>query len=128
MQKVIDMSQKTKREYAEFLNLLRILISMLSENGRLITKMGEIEKKYPKEFKLMKEFSTEKLDAFVEKAPPEIAGLFLKIMLRAAAIGPKTSKAMELSADEKIELGKQIAELVKDMESLLKKIEEENNK
>lgn len=122
------MSQKTKEEYVEFLNLLRIFISMLRENGNLITKMGEIEKKYPKEFKLMKEFSTEKLDVFIEKAPPEIAGLFLKIMLRAAAIGPKTSKAMELSADEKLELGRQIAELVKDMEKLLKKIEEESNK
>jgi hypothetical protein len=122
------MNQEKTEGYTEFLNLLKIFISMLSENGKLITKMGEIEKKYPKEFKLMREFSAEKLDAFVEKAPPEIAGLFLKIMLRAAVIGPKTSKAMELSAEEKIELGKQIAELVKDMEILLKKVEEESKK
>lgn len=122
------MGQKNTEEYTEFLNLLKIFISMLSENGKLITKMGEIEKKFPKEFKMMREFSAEKLDAFVEKTPPEIAGLFLKIMLRTAAIGPKTSMAMELPAEEKIDLGKQIAELTKDMEILLKKVEEESKK
>jgi hypothetical protein len=122
------MDQEGKEDYTEFLNLIRIFISMLSENGKLITKMGEIEKRFPNEFKMMKEFSPEKLDAFVEKAPPEIAGLFLKIMLRAAAIGPKTSRAMGLPAEEKLELGKQINELVKDLEILLKKVEEESKK
>ena len=122
------MDQEEKAGYTEFLNLLKIFISMLSENGKLITKMGEIEKRFPNEFKMMKEFSPERLDALVEKAPPEIAGLFLKIMLRAAAIGPKTNRAMELPAEEKLELGKQINELVKDLEILLKKVEEESKK
>jgi hypothetical protein len=49
-------------------------------------------------------------------------------MLRAAAMGPKTSRAMELPAEEKLELGKQINELVKDLEILLKKVEEESKK
>ena len=122
------MDQEEKEEYTEFLNLIKIFISMLSENGKLITKMGEIEKRFPNEFKMMREFSPERLDAFVEKAPPEIAGLFLKIMLRAAAIGPKTNRAMELPAEEKLELGKQINDLVKDLEILLKKVEEESKK
>jgi hypothetical protein len=122
------MDQEGKEEYTEFLNLIKIFISMLSENGKLITKMGEIEKRFPNEFQMMKEFSPERLDAFVGKAPPEIAGLFLKIMLRAAAIGPRTSRAMELPAEEKLELGKQMNELVKDLEILLKKVEEESQK
>jgi len=122
------MDQEGKEGYTEFLNLIRIFISILSENGKLITKMGEIEEKFPDEFKMMKEFSPERLDAFVEKAPPEIAGLFLKIMLRAAAIGPKTNRAMDLPAEEKLKLGKQINELVKDLEILLKKVEEESHK
>jgi len=37
------MDQEGKEEYTEFLNLIRIFVSMLSENGKLITKMGEIE-------------------------------------------------------------------------------------
>jgi hypothetical protein len=122
------MDQQEKEEDTEFLNLIKIFISMLSENGKLITKMGETEKKFPNEFKMMKEFSPERLDAFVEKAPPEIAGLFLKIMLRAAAIGPRTNRAMELPADEKLELGKQINELVRDLEILLRKVEEDSRK
>lgn len=115
---------QTEEESFEILNLVRILIAMLKANGKLIAKMGEVEKKFPEEFGLMKDFSAEKLDTFVDKAPPEIAGLFLKIMLRATTIGPKMNNAMKLSADEKIRLGKEISKLVRDLETLLEKVEE----
>jgi len=98
---------------------------MMSENGKLITKMGELEKKYPKEFSLMKDFSAERVQEFIDKAPPEIAGLFLKILLRTTTIAPKMSNAMNLPADEKIKLGEQIGGLVKDLEALLEKVKEE---
>lgn len=105
----------------EFQSLMKVLISMIAEIGNFIKKMGKIEQKYPEEYKIMQEFSPEFLNKLVDETPPEIAGLFLKISLRLASLGPRLSDFMKLPADEKIKLGKEIDDLVKDLTTLLDK-------
>jgi len=116
--------EKMKEEMTEF---IEVFISLLRGIGAYVETMGKIEKKHPDVFKTMAEMtsSPEVLESFVSSAPPEVVGSLLKIMLRTSSLGSKMGKAMtDLSAEEKIELGKEFKQLADDLHDLLKKVEE----
>lgn len=56
------------------------------------------------------------IEAFVRAAPPEIVAKFLQVMVRAARVGTPDLKKM--NADQKIETGKEMKELAREMRDL----------
>jgi len=104
-------------------NLLDMVVEILNIYGSFVEKFGSVQKKYASEFELFDVFakrplSPEIINMIVDKASPETAGIMLKIMLKLNTITPQMNRLMELSAREKIELGKTIKSIAKDFSKL----------
>jgi hypothetical protein len=104
-------------------DLLNMFVETMCLYGNYVEGFGRIHKKYGKVFELAKDFtktpiSPELMGYVADKATPEMAGIFLKIMLKLASIAPQMSRFMDLTSEEKIKLGKGIKSLAKDFENL----------
>jgi len=104
-------------------DLLNMLVETMCLYGNYVEGFGRIHKNYGKIFELAKDFtktpiSPELIGYLADKATPEMAGIFLKIMLKLNSIAPQMNRFMELSAEEKIKLGKAIKSIAKDFEKL----------
>jgi len=124
-----DSKEKTnsKGEMAqEIKEFIDVSIVYLKSLGTFAKKIGEVEKRYPEALKMMQHISSpETLTGFVSKAPPEIVVSLLKIFIRASSLSTKMGKDIsELTADEKIELGKELIALANEMSGLMKRAEE----
>jgi len=121
--KKIESAKEMKKEIATF---AEAFILYLKNMGKFAKKIGEIEKEYPEAFKIMEELSSpQTLAEFVKKAPPEIVVKIFGFFLRASALSAKMKKGMlELTADEKIELGNEMIKLANDLSKSMKESEE----
>jgi len=100
-----------------------LIIEILSLYGSFIEGFGYIQEKYADSFELFDVFaknplSPEIINVIVDKASPETAGIMLKIMMKLNSITPQMNRMMELSAQEKIELGKTIKAIAEDFGKL----------
>lgn len=102
------------------------IILYFKSMGTFTKKIGEIEKNYPEAFKTITELaSPEILVDFAKKAPPEIVAKMFEIILTASSLSARMKKGMmELTSDEKIEIGNQMIKLANDLSELMKKAEE----
>lgn len=121
--KKLGSAREMKKEFAGF---AEALILYFKSMGKFAKKVGEIEKKYPEAFKIMGDLaSPETLGEFVKNAPPKVVVKMFEFILRASALSVKMRKGMgELTADEKIELGKGMIKLADDLSEILKEREE----
>jgi hypothetical protein len=104
-------------------DLINMLVETMRVYGDFVEGFGHVHKKYGKVFELAKDFtntpiSPELIGYLADKATPEMAGIFLKIMLKVTSIAPQMNRFMELSAEEKVKLGKDIKSIAKDFEKL----------
>ncbi|MGD0330655.1 MAG: hypothetical protein ABSB40_09465 [Nitrososphaeria archaeon] len=103
--------------FREFLEAFSLVIDSM---GDYLIKMGEVEKKANVTITNMTEFLGDKanVEKIVQVMPPEMLALFLKIIFRASALN-KTDP-YKATPDEKITTGKQMKEIAKDAEELIK--------
>jgi hypothetical protein len=116
-------SSPEQRQITEF---IEAFVEYLKGMGAFAIKIGETEQKYPQAFKMMAEMaSPENIANFISKAPPEIVAKMFEFMLRASSLTAKMQRKLnELSADEKVQLGKEMVELAESVSELMRKAEE----
>jgi hypothetical protein len=112
-----------QRQIKEF---IEAFVEYLKGMGTFAIKIGETEKKYPGAFQMMAEMaSPESIADFISKAPPKIVAKMFEFMLRASSLSTRMQKKLnELSADEKMQLGKEMIELAENVSELMRKAEE----
>lgn len=101
------------------------IMGLMDFFGRTLELTGYLEKEGFTPSKFLQD--SELISEFVEKAPPEVLGKFVKVLLRAASLSSQYKNVKDMTADEKIKLGHALRELAKDFHDLLKSIEGEDD-
>ena len=115
----------TKEEAKDLVEMLRYLTDAY---GFFALKLGKIQKDHEKAYERMfslevAEKMPEMLSRMSEEGPPELGKLFTRIFVKFSTLLPKLGKLMDLSAKEKIKLGKNLQSFAKDFDELLDWIE-----
>jgi len=95
--------------------------------------LGKTQKNYEEAYKTMfslelAEKLPEMLSQLSEAGPPELSKLLTRLFVKMATILPRIGKLMDLSAGDKIKLGKNLKSLAEDFNELLvwfEKVKEE---
>ena len=92
---------------------------MFRSFGGYWIKMGEVEKRTNINFNDFSKVFTNKdfVDNLMNKTPPAVVGLFVKILFKMSAL--RSLDLNKMSPDEKIENGKMMMELAKDIDDLI---------
>ena len=115
------MAETNNLEASEgFRDFLEAFSLVLDSMGDYLIKMGEVEKKSNVTITNMTEFLSDKtnVEKLIQVMPPDMLALFLKIIFRASALN-KTDP-YKATPEEKINTGKQMKEIAKDGEELVK--------
>lgn len=117
-------SKLTKEEAIELAEMLRFL---LDAYGFFAERLGNIQKAHKEAFESMFSLKSameipEMLGEMAEKAP-ELNELFTRIFIRMASFLPQINNLMNLSATDKIKLGKNLKLIAKDFDEVLEWIE-----
>lgn len=130
------MSDKKKKEAElsknEAKNLLEMLRLLMDAYGFFSENLGEIQRDHKEAYESMLSPASmmkipEMLSELTEKAP-ELNKLLTGMFVKIASYLPQLTNLVHLSADEKIELGKNLKSLANDFDKLrnwLEKVEEE---
>ena len=111
--------------FRDFLEAFSLVLNSL---GDYLIKMGEVEKKANITITSMTEFLSDKtnIEKLVQVMPSDMLALFLKVIFRASALNKLDP--YKATSDEKISTGKQMREIAKDAEELVKMWKEELKK
>lgn len=107
----------------EVKNLVEMLRYLMDAYGFFAEKLGDIQKTHKEAYETM--FSLEvaeklpEMVSFMTEKIPELGELYTSIFIRLTTFMPKINRLMELSADEKIKVGKNLKTLAKDLDKLL---------
>lgn len=117
----------------EIKDLVEMFRYLLDAYGSFADSLGKIQKKHEEAYKTMfslelAEKLPEMLSVVSEKGPPELGKLLTGIFVKMSAFLPRIGKLMDLPADEKIMLGKNLKSLAKDFDKLLDWVEEVEQK
>lgn len=120
----------TKEEAKDLVEMFRYL---LDAYGFFAEKLGTIQKEHEEAYKSLfslevAEKLPEMLNVLSEKGPRELSKLLTGIFVKMTAYLPRLGKLMDLSAEEKIKLGKNLKSLTKDFDKLLDWIEKTEEK
>ena len=126
-----EQEKELSREEIE--DLVEMFRYLLDAYGSFADTIGKIQKKHEEAYETMfslelAEKLPEILSVVSERGPPELSKLLTEILVKIASFLPRIGKIMDLSADDKIKLGKNLKTLAKDFEKLLdwvKKMEDE---
>lgn len=115
----------TKEEAKDIVEMLRYLTDAY---GFFALKLGKIQRDHEEAYEHMfslevAEKIPEMLSQISEKGPPELGELLTRVFVRFSTLLPRIGKLMDLSADEKIKLGKNLQSFAKDFDKLLDWIE-----
>lgn len=102
-------------------DISKLLFSAIKEFGRFLNRLGKIEKESKISFSKLAELSKDPafFSSLFASAPPEKVGNLIQSLLKFVELTPKINQAMSLSAEEKIELGKKVEELVNALKPLV---------
>ena len=119
------LTNKTKPELKleEITTLVEMFSELMNAYGTFAGNLGTIHKTNEEAYNHVFSFESmgrlpEILDEMGEKAPPELNKLFIQIFSKMTSYLPMINKIMDLSADQKIKLGKNLKSLAKDFEKL----------
>lgn len=129
-QKKETKKELTKEEVKDLVEMFRYL---LDAYGFFAVKLGEIQKTHEEAYDFMfslelAEKLPEMLSLVSEKGPPKLNKLLTGIFVKMSTFLPRIGKLMDLSADEKMKLGKNLKSLAKDFDNLLDWIEKMEEK
>jgi len=117
LQKVKEILERT-----DIKTISMLVVDMMSAIGKFAETLGKVEKNYEEAFLAFKTIgqSPRLLETLIGKAPPETIGVFMKLIIRMTVVQSQLSKLMELSADEKIKLGKDLIDIAEEFKKLIK--------
>ena len=116
--------KEAKLERQDVISLVEMFAELMNAYGSFAGSLGKIQKEneeaYEQIFSLeMIEKLPELFSKLAEEGPPELSNLFFKIFAKMAGYLPRISKIMELSADDKLILARNLKSLAKDFRKLL---------
>ena len=127
--------EKTEEEVTreDIKNLVEMFAHLLDAYGSFANSLGKIQKTHEEAYETMfslelAESLPEILSIVSEKGPPELSKLLTKIFVKMATLLPRIGKLMDLPANEKIKLGKNLKSLAKDFEKLIEHVEKMEEK
>ena len=114
-------------------NLVEMFSHLLESYGSFADSLGKVQKTHEEAYETMfslelAESLPEILSAVSEKGPPELSKLFTKVFVKMSIVLPRIGKLMDLSADDKLKLGKNLKSLAKDFNKLVDWIEKMEEK
>ena len=115
-------------EKVDITSLVKVFVSLLRAYGNMAKAIGTIQLEYKESFEALTYLgivAPRLMERVVEKAPPDVVGLFMKILMKMTVLGPKMGKIMELPAEEKVKIGEELNAYAEDFEKLLKFMETE---
>jgi len=120
--------RKAKLEKKEIVNLVEMFADLMNAYGSFSENLGKIQKTHKETYEEMfsleaAEKIPEMLSKIVAEGPSELSSLFVRIFAKMTTFLPRVNKMMELSAEEKIKLGKNLKSLAKDFGKLLEWVE-----
>lgn len=124
--------REVKFEKEEVKSLVDMFADIMNAYGSFSENLGKIQKTHDETYKYMfsiefAEKIPEMLAKVTEEGPPELSKLLVRLYVKMVTFLPRIGKIMDLSADEKIKLGKNLKSLANDYRKLLdwvEKIEE----
>jgi len=128
--------EKDKMDKEEYIGLVEMFYELMNAYGSFALSLGKVQRDHKEAYREM--FSLEAMEklpemlnmAMDEKTPPELGRLVITIFAKMTAFLPRISKIMELTADDKIKLGKNLKSLAKDFKKLrewIEKMEKKSN-
>lgn len=126
-----ETKKELKKEEVE--DLIEMFRYLMDAYGSFAEKLGNIQKTHKEAYDFMfsleiAEKLPEILSLVAEEGPPELSKLLIGIFAKMSTYLPRIGKLMDLSADEKIKLGKNLKSLAKDFDRLLDWIEKMEGK
>ncbi|RLG40327.1 MAG: hypothetical protein DRO05_06620 [Thermoproteota archaeon] len=106
--------QKLMEEYAN------ILPELVDSFGKCLKVMGHLEKAGFSPSEILQD--PEIISTFAEKAPPELLGKFVKVLLRLTALLSQKKEIKDMTGDEKIKIGQALIELARDLRDLMESV------
>lgn len=85
--------------------------------GNVLEAWGNLEKAYGRNISEL--LKPEAVGEYIEKAPPEIAGVLSKLMFRVVRLVPRVKAMGELPPDEKLNLAKEFKTMAREYEGLI---------
>ena len=123
-EKIKDALEKVKD--IDTISLSRTFVKLLKVYASFGKSIGELQKENEDTFQSLAYLGSvapQLFQALAKKSPPAELGAFVKTMMNLMEVAPKMNKMMDLSADEKIELGTQLEDIANDLEVMVDKIE-----
>jgi len=121
MKRAVELAKRV-----DITSLVKVFVSLLRAYGNMAKAVGTIQLEHKDSFEALTYLGVvapQLMERIVEKAPPEIVGLFMKILMKMTVLGPKMGKIMELPAKEKVKIGEELNDYAEDFEKLLKLME-----
>lgn len=108
-----------KKEFA--LELIKFYKEFLIGSSEAVSILAKIEKKYPKEYEILKELKDDPraITELTKKMSNEEREVFLLIVVEASALGQKINKLFDLTQKEKENLAKEIEDFANRVEKKL---------
>ena len=114
----------TKIKFTE--KLIEFYKEFTAGTSKSIKLLADIQKDYPNEYEKLQDLynNPEVLSDMVGDMKPEVKDALILVIIKASAIGKKTSKLFELTADEKYKLAQDLTDYAKFVEQKAKEIKE----
>ena len=128
-----EFTERVKRTLAiaekiDIFSLMKVVVDLLRAYGNFAKSVGEIQQRNADAYELILEFgkaAPQILKSLAEKSPPAVLGTYVQISLRLLELQEKMNKIMQLSPEEKMELGEELVQIANSYEQVLAKIKEE---
>ena len=114
----------TKIEFIE--KLIEFYKEFTAGTSKSIKLLADIQKDYPNEYEKLQDLynNPEVLSDIVGDMKSEVKDALILVIIKASAIGKKTSKLFELTAEEKYKLAQDLTDYAKFVEQKSKEIKE----
>lgn len=119
------MGEKMADKQKKFgIELIKFYKEFLTGSSGAVKTLANIEKEYPKEYKIVKELKDDP-NAIVQlsdKLPDDVKNILFSIIIESSVLGGKMNRLFDLSQKEKEELAKRIDEFATKIETELTKL------
>jgi len=116
---------KRKDKRKEFgLELIKFYKGFLLGSSDAVKSLAKIEKKYPNEYKILKELKDDPkvIVQLANKLPEDVRNVLFSIIVESSALGEKMNRLFDLSQKEKEKLAKEIDDFANRVEKDLNKL------
>jgi hypothetical protein len=134
MEKADMIDEEKLKEIAEKIKgidisiLMKAFVDLMKAYAEMAKRVGVIQRDNPDAFESLTylgSIAPQIVQMLAKKAPAAEFGAFIKAFMELLELTPKLDHLMQLSAEEKIEVGEKLERIAKTLEEMIIKMEEE---